>query len=72
MSHTTKPGKRDKYTRLHAGGKTEAPEIRAAIAARHLQGSTEKILRRNRRTWVRLGNKRRRAIDKRAVQEAAT
>ena len=39
-----------------------------AISARHTFGSTEKILRRNRKTWTRLVNKRRRAIDAVAVR----
>lgn len=40
-----------------------------AIRQRHAWGSTEKILRRNRRGWVRLGNKRRRQGDRRTIDE---
>lgn len=39
------------------------------MVQRHQFGSTEKILRRNRKTWTRLGNKRRRAVDKKAAKE---
>jgi len=49
--------------------KTETREIRSAVVQRHQFGSTEKILRRNRKTWTRLGNKRRRAVDKKTEKE---
>jgi|HubBroStandDraft_2_1064218.scaffolds.fasta_scaffold00001_89 hypothetical protein len=49
--------------------KTETREIRSAVVQRHQFGSTEKILRRNRKTWTRLGNKRRRAVDKKTAKE---
>ena len=67
LSRTVKEGKRDGYTRLRAGGRTEAPEIKEAICKRQIFGATEKILRRNRKVWTRLGNKRRRRLDKEAV-----
>jgi hypothetical protein len=46
-------------------------ELGDAVAQRHQYGSSEKILRRNRKTWTRLGNKRRRAVDKKVVRRAA-
>lgn len=33
--------------------------VGGAVVSRHTFGSTERILRRNRKTWTRLGNKRR-------------
>ena len=45
-------------------------ELGDAVAQRHQYGSSEKILRRNRKTWTRLGNKRRRAVDKKVVRRA--
>ena len=64
MSRTTKEGKRGKGKRnpLPKG----KPDGRA-VFGRHFYGSTEKILRRNRKTWTRLGNKRRRRLDKEEV-----
>jgi hypothetical protein len=38
------------------------------VKKRHMFGRTEKILRRNRKTWTRLGNKRRRRTDKAATE----
>lgn len=49
--------------------KRHQPEVGDAVAQRHQYGSSERILRRNRKTWTRLGNKRRRALDKRSAQE---
>lgn len=63
MSRTEKEGKRWRYVHVRA-----EPAIKMAISARHTFGSTEKILRRNRKTWTRLVNKRRRAIDAVAVR----
>lgn len=60
MSRTKKEGKRSKYSRRGHGDEFCAWQ-------RHSFGSTEKILRRNRKTWTRLGNKRRRATDKEAA-----
>lgn len=65
MSRTTKPGKRGGRI---AAKKTEAPEIRDTIQKRHTFGRSEKILRRNRKTWTRLAAKRRRQLDKEAVR----
>ena len=62
MSRTRKEGKRTRRPKV--GSQPKA--IQKAIWKRHAFGSTEKILRRNRRIWVRLGNKRRRAADKTA------
>jgi hypothetical protein len=57
VSRTKKEGKRTKYSRRARGDEFCAWQ-------RHSFGSTEKIRRRNRKTWTRLGNKRRRAADK--------
>ena len=65
MSRTTKEGKRDKYSRLHPNGADQS----CAVEGRRLHGSTEKILRRNRKTWTRLGNERRRRLGKAAAGE---
>ena len=62
MSRTKKEGKR---RRIPSGKKSEG--IQSAVMKRHVYGSTEKILRRNRKTWTRLANKRRRAEDKLAT-----
>lgn len=67
MSQTKKEGKRTRIPELRG----ESPEVQAAVLARHTFGSTEKILRRNRKTWTRLVNKRRRAIGKEAVEASA-
>jgi len=67
MSRTKKEGKRSR--RVPA---KEDPGIKDTIYKRHAFGSTEKILRRNRKTWVRLGNKRRRQLDKDAVKNSDT
>ena len=66
MSKTKKQGKHgfrhvDSY---------EDPAIKAAIAKRHTYGSTEKILRRNRKIWTRLAAKIRRRLDQKATQES--
>jgi hypothetical protein len=66
MSDTKKPGKRG--WRMPET-KPETPGIGKAMASRHSFGRTEKIKRRNRKTWVRLANKRRRAADARATEE---
>lgn len=63
MSRTKKEGKRFRVVRR----RTESPRVRDAVTSRHTFGSTEKILRRNRKTWTRLGNKRRRALDAKEV-----
>ena len=64
MSRTTKPGKRDKHDRLV---RLRGDDEFCASSQRHLRGATEKILRRNRKLWVRLGNKRRRRHDRETV-----
>ena len=61
MSRTKKQGKR----RRGVKGKLEG--VGDAVSMRHWFGSTEKILRRNRKTWTRLANKRRRRIGKTAA-----
>lgn len=65
MSRTKKEGKRNRgVSKRH-----ESAGIGDAVQSRHSFGSTEKILRRNRKTWTRLANKRRRALDKKAVEQ---
>jgi len=65
MSKTEKTPKR----RRVAGGRPEAPEVGAVRSKRGNFGRTEKIRRRNRKIWTRLGNKRRRRLDKKATDE---
>jgi hypothetical protein len=65
MSNTRKEGKRGWR---HPVGRPESAEIGAATAMRHSFGGTEKVLRRNRKTWTRLGNKRRRQLDKESAK----
>lgn len=50
--------------------KGDAPGVGDAIRSRRAWGSTEKIKRRNRRTFVRLANKRRRADGKKQIASA--
>jgi hypothetical protein len=45
----------------------ESPDIHKAVMSRQTFGRTETIRRRNRKIWTRLGNKRRRQLDKEAV-----
>ena len=65
MSRTKKSPTR----RRVAGGRPEAPEVGAVRSKRGNFGRTEKIRRRNRKTWTRLGSKRRRRLDKSAASE---
>lgn len=65
MSRTKKTPK----NRRVAGGRPEAPEVGAVRTKRANFGRTEKIRRRNRKTWTRLGAKRRRRLDKRVAKE---
>ena len=51
--------------------RSATPGIADAVRKRRTYGCTEKILRRNRKTWTRLANKRRRALDKTRAQEAS-
>jgi hypothetical protein len=48
--------------------KPEIEGVGLATQARHVFGRTEKILRRNRKLWVRLGNKRRRQYAKDTIR----
>jgi hypothetical protein len=48
----------------------ESLEAAQLVYARHAHGSTEKILRRNRRIWERALAKLRRSFDKRAITES--
>lgn len=65
MSRTSKVEKRRRSVSL----KPESISIGSAISKRHVYGRTEKILRRNRKIWVRLANKRRRELDRQSVTE---
>lgn len=67
MSRSRKEGKRSR----RPGGRTE-PAIMAAVEKRHTFGSTEKILRRNRKIWTRLAAKIRRRLDDRAIVESGS
>jgi hypothetical protein len=67
MSRTIKEGK----------GSKRKPKVRSksvgvadAVRKRQTFGSTEKILRRNRKTWTRLANKRRRAEDQTEIEKS--
>jgi hypothetical protein len=67
VSHTHKEGKRGRVVEL-------APQfegMRDCIISRHSFGSTEKILRRNRKTWTRLLNRLRRRHDKDQIEESS-
>lgn len=63
MSRTTKEGKRWRRVRIR-----DTKEIMESIWSRMMFGSTEKILRRNRRIWERLTAKIRRRLDKEAIK----
>jgi len=65
MSRTTKPGKRLRTLPLNP----DPPGVSDAIEKRHRYGRTEKIRRRNRKIWTRLGNKRRRRADAEASKQ---
>jgi len=60
MARTKKEGKRARAPRGRPDDARGKPQS---------WGSTEKIIRRNKRTFVRLGNKRRRQVDKERVAE---
>ncbi len=66
MARTKKEGKR---SHRHVGS-NEDPAIKNAIHKRHTFGSTEKILRRNRKIWTRLAAKIRRRLDQKAIEES--
>ena len=66
MSDTEKEGKRQRVI----VGRPVTPEIGESINSRHRYGRTEKILRRCRKIWTRLTNKRRRNLDKKVVEES--
>ena len=61
--------KKQEKTSIIPKCKTETPGIKDAIIKRHTFGRTEKILRRNRKIWTRLAAKRRRANDKKKIDE---
>lgn len=46
----------------------ESDNIGWAMLKRHIYGHTEKILRRNRKIWTRLVNKRRRRLDREEIE----
>ena len=66
MSRTKKEGKRG-WRKIKAPFEHE--RIDWAISARHSYGSTEKILRRNRKIWTRLANKIRRRLGKEIIEK---
>jgi hypothetical protein len=65
MSRTRKSGKRTRILKSR-----EDRGIQEAHLKSHTFGTTEKVLRRNRKIWDRLANKRRREIDKKAVEDS--
>ena len=67
MSNTFKEGKRLRQVAHYP----ECSELRDCIVKRHGFGKTEKIRRRNRKTWTRLMNKIRRRLDKHRVEESS-
>jgi hypothetical protein len=69
MSRTRKEGKR--FCR-QVSYRPEASNMKEPIFARQTWGSTEKILRRNRKLWTRLLAKRRRALGKQVIQDQVT
>jgi hypothetical protein len=66
MSDTKKADKRG-WRRVR--GKPRSPGQAETVRSRHTFGRTEKILRRNRKTWTRLHSKIGRQLDKQEVQE---
>ncbi len=65
MSRTHKAGKRF-FRRVR--NRPEASNMKEPIFSRQMWGSTEKILRRNRKTWTRLLAKRRRVLGRDAIR----
>ena len=69
-SDTVKEGKRF-WRKTKSPPKNELGfKLADPVQKRHTYGHTEKILRRNRKTWTRLLNKRRRALDKAKIEES--
>ena len=68
MADTWKAGKRGKYKRI--SGKPRSKRQAFIRADRIRYGSTEKILRRNRRLWERKFAKEGRRLDKIAINES--
>ena len=66
MSRSKKP---EKGTRRKTPGKPESKDISFTENKRHHFGSTEKILRRNRKLWIRLANKQKRKLGKKEIKE---
>ena len=69
MSDTNKPGKRSWRNIKNRPKDIDGAKLSWPVRSRHTYGHTEKILRRNRKTWTRLLNKRRRALDKKKIEE---
>jgi hypothetical protein len=67
MSDTDKEGKRG---RGRPEVRPPTPQIGESMTSRHSYGRTEKILRRCRKIWTRLTNKRRRDLDKKIIGES--
>ena len=63
------PGTEKAGARRRPKKRPRSPELNGPLAQRHSFGSTEKILRRNRKLWSRLYAKIGRRIDARAVNE---
>jgi hypothetical protein len=69
VSKTIKEGKR-RWRTFKSPPSNEDAKLSETVSSRHSYGRTEKILRRNRKIWTRLLNKRRRVVDKAKVDEA--
>lgn len=67
MSRSHNKGKRVRIPELRGD-----PSILDTVLKRRTWGSTEKILRRNRKTWTRLSAKRRRKIDKETIENSGS
>lgn len=66
MSRSKNNGKRKKIPNI----KPESSRENWLLVLKRSFGSTEKILRRNRKLWNRLINKERRSLDKEAIEES--
>jgi len=67
VADTKKQGKRGRVVSMCP----DFANARDCISGRHGFGSTEKILRRNRKIWTRLLNKKRRRHDKEQTEESS-
>lgn len=71
VSKTHKEGKRSGRNIKSPPSYKEGGKLTWTLFGRHGYGRTEKILRRNRKTWTRLLNKRRRRLDRDSIDASA-